>query len=173
MAAIDRESMPYRPCAGAAVFNKQGLVWIGRRIDGAYGAATQPWQMPQGGLDKGEDPEAGARRELLEETNIRTVSLLHEAPGWILYDLPDEAIGSALKGKYRGQKQRWFAFLFEGDDSEIDVHKPNNGENDPEFDQWRWEELERLPDLIVPFKREAYRQIVAAFAHLPAEIRGR
>ena len=111
-------------------------------------------------------------RELFEETSIRSVTLLAEAPDWILYDLPDEALGIALKGKYRGQRQRWFAFRFTGDDSEIDVENPGDGSTPSEFDAWRWEALERLPDLIVPFKREAYRKVVAAFARLPAEVRG-
>jgi putative (di)nucleoside polyphosphate hydrolase len=129
--------------------------------------------MPQGGIDKGEEPLAAALRELFEETSIRSVTLVAEAPGWITYDLPDEALGIALKGKYRGQRQRWFAFRFTGDDSEIDVADPGDGAMPAEFDAWRWEPLEQLPDLIVPFKRAAYLEVVAAFAHLPAEIRGR
>ena len=177
MTKLDREKMPYRDCVGTAVFNDEGLVFIGRRKpdenseDRSETAA--PWQMPQGGIDKGELPDETALRELFEETSIRSVELIGEAPDWIYYDLPDEALGIALKGKYRGQRQRWFAFRFVGDESEINVVAPGDGSMPAEFDQWRWEELEKLPDLIVPFKREAYRQIVAAFRDLPARLRRR
>jgi len=168
--------MPYRDCVGVAVFNRQGKAFIGRRKpEGDPDASSQfgsPWQMPQGGMDHGESPVETAYRELFEETSIKSVHLLAEAPDWIYYDLPDEALGIALKGKYRGQRQRWFALAFTGDDSEIDVLNPGGGKHPAEFDRWRWEELERLPDLIVPFKREAYLKIVAAFADIPARLRG-
>jgi putative (di)nucleoside polyphosphate hydrolase len=163
--------MPYRDCVGIAVFNAQGQVFLGRRKSAgdpdqsaAHGA---PWQMPQGGIDAGEDPLRAALRELYEETNVTSVSLLAEAPEWIYYDLPDEALGIAFKGKYRGQRQRWFAFAFTGADSEIDVAAPGGGKFEPEFDAWRWEKLSRTPALIVPFKREAYEKVVAAFADIP------
>jgi len=173
---VDRDKLPYRDCVGTAVFNAEGLVLIGRRApeedpeDNSEVAA--PWQMPQGGIDKGEAPLDTARRELYEETSIRSVELLAEAPGWIYYDLPDEALGIALKGKYRGQRQRWFAFRFTGDESEINVSEPGGGAHPAEFDRWRWEQLEALPDLIVPFKRDAYRQIVAAFRDIPGTLQG-
>ena len=177
MTKRDRESMPYRDCVGTAVFNDNGLVLIGRRQPEEdpedSSEAVAPWQMPQGGIDKGEAPEATALRELWEETSIRSVEPIGEIPGWIYYDLPDEALGIALKGKYRGQRQRWFAFRFTGKDSEINVTEPGNGSMPAEFDRWRWEELERLPDLIVPFKREAYRQIVEGFKTIPAKLRGK
>ena len=170
----DRESLPYRDCVGIAVFNQEGNVFIGRRkseSDPEQSAERgAPWQMPQGGIDKGEDPLRAALRELYEETNISGVSLLAEAPEWIYYDLPDEALGIALKGKYRGQRQRWFAFRFTGKDSDIDVTHPGDG-HPAEFDKWRWEKLETLPDLIVPFKREAYLKVVDAFADLPDQLR--
>ncbi|MEQ1768946.1 MAG: RNA pyrophosphohydrolase [Devosia sp.] len=166
--------MPYRDCVGTAVFNVQGLVLIGRRRpeDDPEDSSEQdaPWQMPQGGIDKGEEPLATARRELFEETSVRSVELIAEAPGWIYYDLPDDALGIALKGKYRGQRQRWFAFRFTGKDSEINVTAPGDGAMPAEFDTWRWEALERLPDLIVPFKREAYLKVVAAFADIPRRL---
>jgi putative (di)nucleoside polyphosphate hydrolase len=127
--------------------------------------------MPQGGIDKGESPLEAARRELFEETSVTSIELLAEAPGWIHYDLPDALLGSALKGKYRGQRQRWFAFRFTGADSEIDVKAPGGGAFHAEFDAWRWEDLSRTPDLIVDFKRDAYRQIVAAFVGMPARLR--
>ncbi|MBU1306101.1 MAG: RNA pyrophosphohydrolase [Alphaproteobacteria bacterium] len=167
----DRQSLPYRDCVGVAIFNHQGNVFIGRRKadDGQEDRSEvqAPWQMPQGGIEKGEDPLRAALRELHEETSIASVSLLAEAPEWIYYDLPDEALGIALRGKYRGQRQRWFAFAFTGNDSEIDVTNPGGGKFAAEFDAWRWERLSRTPGLIVPFKKQAYEQVVAAFADIP------
>ena len=168
-----REEMPYRDCVGTAVFNAEGLVFVGRRMPDGSADRTEvnaPWQMPQGGIDKGETPIEAAWRELFEETSIRAAELVAEAPEWIYYDLPDEALGIALKGKYRGQRQRWFAFRFTGKDSDIDVTNPGDGPP-AEFDKWRWEKLETLPDLIVPFKREAYLKVVDAFADLPEQLR--
>jgi putative (di)nucleoside polyphosphate hydrolase len=171
---LDRETLPYRDCVGVAVFNDRGEVFIGRRRPEEDPEDTTeqgaPWQMPQGGIDKGEEPAAAALREMFEETSIRSVVQLAEAPGWIYYDLPDEALGIALKGKYRGQRQRWFAYRFTGEESEINVMEPGDGAMPAEFDQWRWEQLEALPDLIVPFKRDAYLEVVAAFRHLPERI---
>lgn len=167
----ERDSLPYRDCVGIAVFNAQGKVFLGRRRGANDPEQSEkrgaPWQMPQGGIDKGEDQLKAALRELYEETNIASVSLLAEAPGWIYYDLPDEALGIALKGKYRGQRQRWYAFAFTGEDSEIDVDSPGGGKFEAEFDAWRWEDLSEAPTLIVPFKRDAYEQVVAAFADIP------
>ncbi len=167
----DREALPYRDCVGVAVFNRQGNVFVGRRKVGVHWEAETelqaPWQMPQGGIDKGEDSLRAALRELHEETNITSVSLLAEAPEWIHYDLPDDALGIALKGKYRGQRQRWFAFAFTGDESEIDVATPGGGKFTAEFDAWRWEKLSRTPALIVPFKRDAYEKVATAFADIP------
>jgi putative (di)nucleoside polyphosphate hydrolase len=175
MSKPDRETMPYRDCVGTAVFNREGKVFIGRRKpeedpedSSEHGS---PWQMPQGGIDKGEDARNAAIRELFEETSIRSVELVAEAPGWIYYDLPDDALGIALKGKYRGQRQRWFAYRFTGDDSEINVTEPGDGSMPAEFDLWRWEELERLPGLIVPFKKQAYMEVVTAFRELPQKLR--
>jgi putative (di)nucleoside polyphosphate hydrolase len=170
-----RETLPYRDCVGVAVFNREGKVFIGRRTPDEFSEdrseVAAPWQMPQGGIDKGEEPLPAALRELYEETSIRSVRLVAEAPDWIHYDLPDEALGVALKGKYRGQRQRWFAFAFDGDESEINVLAPGGGAHPSEFNAWRWAALSALPDLIVPFKREAYEQVVAAFADLPAKVR--
>ena len=167
----DRDAMPYRDCVGIAVFNQHGNVFLGRRLmhnDPERTADFEaPWQMPQGGIDKGEDPLRAALRELHEETNITSVSLLAEAPEWIFYDLPDEALGKALKGKYRGQRQRWFAFAFTGEEEEIDVKSPGGGKFEAEFDIWRWERLSRTPSLIVPFKRLAYEKVVEAFSDVP------
>ena len=175
MSSIDREKLAYRDCVGTAVFNYEGKVFIGRRRpeedpeDSAERGA--PWQMPQGGIDKGEKARDAAIRELFEETSIRSVELIAEAPGWIHYDLPEEALGIALKGKYRGQRQRWFAFRFLGEESEIDVEHPGDGAMPAEFDAWRWERLEALPDLIVPFKRDAYLEVVSAFEGVPEKAR--
>ena len=163
---VKAEDLPYRPCVGIMVLNREGLVWSGRRIaegNSEYDGSPQLWQMPQGGIDPGEDALPAAMRELYEETGMKTVSLLAEASRWINYDLPAELIGIGLKGKFRGQTQRWFAFRFVGDESEIDVLNPGGGAHPAEFDAWRWEALERLPELIVPFKKKAYEQVVAAF----------
>lgn len=169
--APSRESLPYRDCVGIAVFNAAGKVFVGRRKAGVHwennDELSAPWQMPQGGIDELEDPLKAAIRELHEETNISSVSLLAEAPEWIYYDLPDDALGIALKGKYRGQRQRWFAFAFTGDEREIDVETPGGGRFKAEFDAWRWERLSRTPSLIVPFKRQAYEKVAEAFADIP------
>jgi putative (di)nucleoside polyphosphate hydrolase len=165
---VDRESLPYRPCVGIMVLNREGLVWAGRRIaqaDSEMAGTNHLWQMPQGGIDKGEDPAKASLRELYEETGMRSVSLLAEAPDWINYDLPEHLLGLALKGKYRGQTQRWFAYRFEGDESEIAINPPPGG-HEAEFDAWAWKPMEKLPQLIVPFKRGVYEDVVAAFRHL-------
>lgn len=160
------QSMPYRPCVGIALFNAQGRVFIARRRSDKgpeYKDSAYEWQMPQGGIDGEEDPYFAALRELYEETNIRSTKLLAEAPDWYEYDLPLDALGHALKGRYRGQTQKWFALRFTGDESEINVLAPAEGAHKPEFVEWRWEKLEALPGLIVPFKRGVYEKVVAAF----------
>lgn len=165
---VDPETLPYRPCVGVMVLNRHGLVWAGRRLvanDSEMAGTDKLWQMPQGGIDKGENPLTAAYRELYEETGIKSVSLLAEAPDWIEYDLPRDIVGIALKGKYRGQTQRWFAFRFEGEESEIAINPPPGG-HEAEFDLWAWKPMRKLPDLIVPFKRGVYEKVVAAFAHL-------
>jgi len=161
---IKFESLPYRPCAGLAVFNREGLVFIGRRSSGPeHIDETHVWQMPQGGIDDGEDPYQGALRELYEETNIRSVEKLGEIEEWLHYDIPREIVGAAWHGRYRGQKQKWYALRFTGDEDEIDIAHPPGGHK-PEFIAWRWEKLERLPELVVPFKRETYERVVRGFA---------
>ena len=168
--SVDREKMPYRPCVGIVVFNTEGKVWAGRRIpyNESEGDLTHEWQFPQGGIDKGEDPFPAAKRELFEETGIHTVSLLGEASRWLNYDLPDDKLGVALKGKYRGQTQMWYAFRFEGDESEINITHPPDG-SEPEFDAWEWKSLAEMPDLIVPFKREIYVQVTSEFSSFSIE----
>jgi putative (di)nucleoside polyphosphate hydrolase len=152
------------------VINYEGKVFTGRRKAkprSEEDGSGHLWQMPQGGIDKGEEPEPAARRELWEETGISTVSLLAQAPDWIIYDLPPELLGVALKGKFRGQRQKWFAYRFEGNDTEIAIDPPPGG-HVAEFDMWQWRPMAELPQLIVPFKRKAYEQVISAFAHLGA-----
>jgi len=160
------EDLPYRPCVGVMVLNREGLAFIGRRIDGPeHIDLAHSWQMPQGGIDKGEDPWPAALRELREETSIRSVEPLGEIADWLKYDIPREIVGQAWKGKYRGQKQKWFALRFTGKDSEIDVAHPA-GSHEPEFSAWRWEPMRNVPELVVPFKRAVYERVVREFSHL-------
>jgi putative (di)nucleoside polyphosphate hydrolase len=146
----------YRANVGVVLFNRDGRVWLGRRI-----STTDPfnWQFPQGGVDEGEDWETAARRELWEETGARSVEKLGEIQDWIVYDFPPEARGSKVAKGWRGQKQKWLAFRFTGQDSEFDLMADGH----PEFDQWRWAQLEEALDTVVAFKRDAYVQVVAAF----------
>ncbi|MBN9249427.1 MAG: RNA pyrophosphohydrolase [Mesorhizobium sp.] len=165
---VDPESLPYRPCVGLLVLNGEGRVWVGHRIaepDSEFSGTSLLWQMPQGGIDEGEEPLPAAHRELYEETGMKSLTLLAEAPHWINYDLPPYLVGIAFKGRYRGQTQKWFAFRFEGDDSEIQVNPPPGGHK-AEFDEWDWRPMRELPSLVVPFKRKVYEQVVAAFSHL-------
>ena len=160
------EDLPYRPCVGVMVLNRDGLAFIGRRIEGPeYIDASHAWQMPQGGIDPGEDPWPAALRELREETNIGSVERLAEIREWLTYDIPREIVGQAWKGKYRGQKQKWFALRFTGNDSEIDVANPA-GTHHPEFSAWRWEPMQNVANLVVPFKRAVYERVVREFAYL-------
>jgi putative (di)nucleoside polyphosphate hydrolase len=153
----------YRPCVGIAVFNREGLVFLGRRRFGGE-VEAHAWQMPQGGIDRGETPLQAAQRELYEETNIRSVSLLGEREAWLAYDIPEAIVRTLWKGRYRGQRQKWFAFRFEGDESEIDVVEPGGGAHKPEFNAWRWERLDRVGELIIPFKQDVYRAVTAEFS---------
>lgn len=164
----DRQTMPYRLNAGVVVFNRSGQVFMGQRID--LGDSPTGWQFPQGGIDDGEEPIDAALRELYEETSVRSISLLTAMPDWVSYDLPDEMLGEALKGKYRGQKQMWYAALFEGEEAEIDIDQPGGGGHRPEFRDWKWVPLPEAPSLVIPFKHDVYRQIAERFADLPAQI---
>lgn len=166
-----KADLPYRACVGVMLLNKSGQVFIGRRCAESQSGGPESayaWQMPQGGIDPGEEPYAAALRELYEETSIHTVSKLAEAPEWYSYDLPSVVDGRAWRGRYRGQTQKWFAFRFDGHEGEIDTRHPGGGHHKPEFDEWRWEDMRRLPELIIPFKRQVYEQVVEAFAHLGA-----
>jgi putative (di)nucleoside polyphosphate hydrolase len=157
--------VPYRPCAGLTVFNRDGLVFIGRRASGPeHIDETHVWQMPQGGIDEGEDPSRAALRELYEETDIKSVEKLGEIADWLTYDIPRDIVGEAWGGKYRGQKQKWYALRFTGQDREINVTAPGGGHHAPEFIDWRWVAMRDLPELVVPFKRDIYERVVREFA---------
>ncbi len=156
----------YRPCVGIMLLNREGLVFIGRRRNPATDLVpAHAWQMPQGGIDEGEDPYDAALRELLEETNVSTVRFLAIAPDWYTYDVPGGMIRKSGRSQFQGQRQKWFALRFEGEESEINVEHPT-GAAHPEFDAWRWERMERLADLVVPFKRPVYDKVVEVFRHL-------
>jgi putative (di)nucleoside polyphosphate hydrolase len=160
------DHLPYRPCVGMAVLNRAGRVFIGRRTEGPeHVDERHAWQMPQGGIDEGEDPYPAALRELHEETNIRSVEKLGEIADWLQYDLPADLVGRAWKGRYRGQKQKWYALRLVGDEAEIDIVNPADG-HEPEFVEWRWEPMANLPNLVVPFKRAVYERVVAEFSGL-------
>lgn len=149
----------YRPNVGVVLFHPDGRVWLGRR---AATPGPYNWQFPQGGVDEGEDLEAAARRELAEETGATRARVLARTEGWILYDYPPEVLASKQRNRgFAGQKQVWFALRFEGDDVDfvLDGHA-----DEVEFDAWRWGRLAEAPDLVVPFKRSAYEQVVRAFA---------
>ena len=166
--AADPATLPYRRCVGMMVLNAAGSVWVGHRIaedKSEMAGAEQLWQMPQGGIDAGEEPLATARRELFEETGMESLKLIGEAPEWIRYDLPEHLVGVAWKGRYRGQSQKWFAFRFHGHDSEIRINPPP-GDHAAEFDRYAWRRMDELAGLIVPFKRKVYEEVVATFRHL-------
>ena len=154
----------YRPNVGIVVFDASGHVWLGRRADTR---TSHNWQFPQGGVDPGEDLLEAARRELQEETGITSVSLLARADGWIRYDFPPDVLELKVARGFVGQRQAWFAFRFEGTDAEIDLGVHSH----PEFETWRWAGLHEALELVVPFKRDAYAKVIAAFEHLAVEAR--
>ena len=161
--------LPYRPCVGVVLFNSAGEVFIGRRAGLAPDIGEAGcWQFPQGGIDEGESPEQAALRELAEETGVTQAEILAEYPGWLTYDLPEHLVGKAWGGKYRGQRMKWFAMLHEGPDTAINLQVAGHR---PEFDVWRWEELQKVPALAVPFKREMYERLVKAFSPLVEKLR--
>lgn len=149
-------SLPYRPCVGIVLFNREGLVFVGDRLDSTGGH----WQMPQGGIDEGEDIRSAAFRELYEETGIKSAEIIKIAENKIAYDLPEHLQGKFWGGLYRGQEQTWVAMRFTGPDSEINLQ----AHNPPEFRAWRWVRLEETPELIIPFKRETYARVATMFS---------
>lgn len=168
---IDEYLSHYRPNVGVVLFNRDGRVWIGRRIGDSTNGVSVPeidrwrWQLPQGGIDRDEDIVKAAFRELAEETGVSSARLLAMTPGWLAYDFP----AGYKKKNWRGQRQKWAAMLFEGRDSEVEL----DAHGAQEFDAWRWCELEEAPALIVPFKRQVYDELVLAFAPLRDFIRAR
>ncbi|URW76856.1 RNA pyrophosphohydrolase [Sphingomonas donggukensis] len=149
-------TLPYRPCAGVMILNREGKVFVGQRLD----STLEAWQMPQGGIDDGEDALQAAIREVGEETGIprEMLALVAEAPDELFYDLPEELVGKLWKGKWRGQRQRWFLFAFGGADSDVNIDTAH-----PEFRAWKWADPADLPAMIVPFKRALYEAVLAAF----------
>ena len=139
------------------LLNRAGLIFVGKRID----QTVEGWQMPQGGIDDGEDPRDTTLRELKEEAGTDKADIIGEMQDWITYDLPSHLVGVAFHGKYRGQRQKWFALRFRGEDSDLNLSTP-----EPEFSSWKWLTIEELPRVIVPFKRDSYSKVVDAFRHL-------
>jgi len=158
---LKHEDLPYRPCVGVMLFNREGLVFVGKRID----QTLEGWQMPQGGIDPGESPEQAAFREMEEEIGTNKATLLREMGEWLAYDLPAHLLGVALHGKYRGQRQKWMALRFEGDDSDINLKTEH-----PEFAEWKWLAIESLPRMVVPFKRDTYTRVIAEFRDLSGPV---
>ena len=154
---IDKATLPYRPAVGVMLLNREGKALVGQRLD----STLEAWQLPQGGLDKGETAEAGAFRELEEETGIpaRLVEIVARCPKELHYDLPEDLVGKMWKGKWRGQRQTWFLARFLGEDSDVNI-----ATEEPEFRAWKWAEPAELPAMIVPFKKELYEQLLEAFA---------
>lgn len=150
------KDLPYRPCVGVMLMNREGLVFAGQRID----SPSPAWQMPQGGIDEGEKPSDAAYRELWEETGVTRdlVEKVAKTHGWVTYDLPPELLGKVWGGKYQGQKQKWFLFRFLGTDDQIRIDTEH-----PEFQSWRWIDVDEMVAAIVPFKRAVYEEVVRSF----------
>ena len=146
--------LPLRRGVGIVLVNRAGKVFVARRID----TRAVAWQMPQGGIDKGETPKQAVLRELQEEVGTDKAEIIAEMNDWVTYDLPEHLIGVAFHGKYKGQKQKWFALRFTGEDADINLTT-----HEPEFSSYQWVDMDTLPGLIVPFKRDTYRQVIAAF----------
>lgn len=159
MTPDDIARLPYRPCVGLMLLNRDNRVFVAKRID----MRTEAWQMPQGGIDPGETPREAAMRELLEETGTDKAEIIAENDGWLEYDLPEHLVPQLWGGQYRGQKQKWFALRFLGEDSDINIQTEI-----PEFTEWKWVEMHELPAIIVPFKQALYARLVEEFRYLLA-----
>lgn len=154
----------YRPNVGIMLANPAGLVFVARRID----TPVEAWQMPQGGIDEGEEPRQAALRELEEEIGTAKAEIVGESRGWLRYDIPAALQGKLWRGRWKGQRQKWFLMRFHGSEADIDLATAH-----PEFDAWRWAEPAELPGLVIPFKRQTYREILAEFAPALAQLRAR
>jgi len=148
------KKLPYRKGVGMMVFNDKKKIFVGKRIDN-----QKAWQMPQGGVDENEDYETAAKRELFEETGIQSIRIIKKSKGIYTYNLPEYLLGKIWKGKYIGQKQNWFLMKFLGPDSEINLNQKY-----PEFNQWKWVDIDDLPRLIVPFKKKLYLSVIQEFS---------
>ncbi|MCB2090523.1 MAG: RNA pyrophosphohydrolase [Alphaproteobacteria bacterium] len=151
------KKLPYRRCAGIMLLNTEGKVFVAKRID----TDVEAWQMPQGGIDDGEEPMEAAIRELEEETGIKNAEIIAEYGSWLTYDLPDELYGKVWKGRYGGQTMKWYVMRYLGSDDDINIETEN-----PEFSTWKWAEMNSLEDMIVPFKKEIYRLLSEQFSYL-------
>ncbi|MDG1438607.1 MAG: RNA pyrophosphohydrolase [Emcibacteraceae bacterium] len=151
------KKLPYRPCAGIMLLNNDNKVFVAKRID----TFVEAWQMPQGGIDEGEEPEKAAIRELEEETGVTNATIIAEYQGWLTYDLPGELYGKVWKGRYGGQAMKWYVMRFHGNDHDINIETEH-----PEFSTWRWTDMSDLEHIIVPFKKEIYRKLVDKFSYL-------
>ncbi len=156
----DPSALPYRPCAGVMLVNRDGLVFVGQRLDNP---GSEAWQMPQGGIDAGETPEDAALRELEEETGVSpdNVDIIAKSREELFYDLPDELLGKIWGGKWRGQRQWWFLMRFTGVDDDVDITTQH-----AEFSAWKWAQPSQIPEMIVPFKRKLYQNIIDEFSNL-------
>jgi putative (di)nucleoside polyphosphate hydrolase len=163
-------ALPYRPNVGAALFNRDGRVFVGRRADrNAVPGTSGGWQLPQGGIDENEDPRIAVMRELAEETGTDRAEIIGEHPEWLTYDFPADLIAKVMGGRYRGQRQKWFALRFLGEDSDIQLDRDAH----PEFDAWRWADLSELPSMAVGFKQPIYAELATAFRLFAAPRDGR
>jgi putative (di)nucleoside polyphosphate hydrolase len=161
---MNAADLPYRPCVGIVLLNRAGLIWIGRRRNSNPEDGGN-WQMPQGGIDENEDPAIAALRELREETGTDKAEIIGQTSLWHHYDLPPEMVGVVLQGRYRGQRQKWFAMRFLGEDSDFNIHHPPTG-HAPEFDDWRWARPDEVLNGIIAFKRPVYQAVLDEFRPL-------